>query len=114
MKKVILAAAFVAGLATVSFAGNPKGETKDANTVTPTETKTKEIVSKWFHFTGNATLPADLQNEALYQEVSTPVCDATPRAYRCDILIQVDPSDDTMPDLSQPVQQERKRATATN
>ncbi|WP_316835013.1 hypothetical protein [Pedobacter nutrimenti] len=111
MKKIIFSSALMLAAA-ISFANNPK-ETKESTPSTATKSETKEVVTKWFHFTGNASIPGDLQNASLYAEESTPVCPTTPNTYRCDILIQVDPNDDSMPDLSQPIQQERKRSSTT-
>lgn len=105
MKKFILSAGLMLAAA-VTFAGNPKGETKDANAA---ESKTNEVTTKWFHFVGNATT-SDIDDPSMYREEATPQCSTTPNTYRCDILIQTDPNDPSQPDLSQLPVQERKRA----
>lgn len=57
MKKVILAAAFLMGLATVSFAGNPK-ESKEVNNETPTVSKTEAGVALvWYKVTYDGAHP---------------------------------------------------------
>jgi hypothetical protein len=108
MKRIILSAALLMGAVTLTFAINPTSETKDSKS----ETKNTEVVVKWFHFTGDASVPSQLQDPANYDEETSPTCSSTSATYRCDIQIQTLEGDDTQPDLSQPILDSRKRATA--
>src|SRR6218665_1430760 len=110
MKKVILAAALVVGLATVSFAGNPV--TKSVNDERPVSSRNEDPVSKWFHFNGDGGLSTDLNDPSKYSTEVSPECSTAPNTYRCDIYIQVSEDDEDVPDLSQSIQQERKESTA--
>ncbi|MCH5717847.1 hypothetical protein [Niabella hibiscisoli] len=97
------------GLAVVSFAGNPKAGKAEPSTAT---TKTTTAVLKWFHFTGDASNPSELSDPSLYEEETTPTCPSADNTYRCDIQILNDENNPDQPDLSQPVQDIRRRATA--
>jgi hypothetical protein len=75
MKKLFLAAAFVMGLATVSFAGNPKGETKEAKTTTeattvPSGTETELASLYWFNTNTAGTALTDPTGIPLSQGTS--------------------------------------------
>jgi hypothetical protein len=80
MKKIILSAALLMAAATLSFAGTPKGETKEAKTETPTEAKTEAGTSRlWYVVTYNATYPngailssSDLYDQGEISEIDSP------------------------------------------
>lgn len=57
MKKLILAAAFVMGLATLSFAGNPN-ETKEVKAETPTDVKSETTTQSTQYAVTNVTTVA--------------------------------------------------------
>lgn len=108
LRKIFSLTALCLGLAAVSFAGNPKSETKDANAA---ETKL-QADPQWFHFVGNAASPSDLNNPAKYMPSDAPECESQTLQYRCDILAEPSTSNVNQPNLST-ITAERKRSTAT-
>lgn len=91
ISKFIPVIALAMGLSTLSFAGNPKGETKAA----PTETKTQTEV-KWFQFNGQ---PGDENIASEYTVVATPTCTSTTATYLCQIQIEVQSGNSNLPNL---------------
>lgn len=69
------------------------------------------LTAEWFHFTGDASDPDQVADPEMYVKQS-PVCSSTTLAYRCDILIEPQSGNPDLPDLTQNVQQERKRSSA--
>lgn len=118
--KIITAAtALLLGLSTVAFAGNPKTNARtdaktDAKTTVNTENNGQDeddAVVKWFHFSGNALSQTDLSNPSKYSPELAPTCSSTTETYRCDIKILSMAGDQNKPDLTQPIQDHRERAT---
>jgi hypothetical protein len=61
MKKILFSAALLMGAATISFAGNPKGETKDAKTPIENgqETTTKQKAQALYWYDGSTGVLLD-------------------------------------------------------
>jgi len=108
MKKVIFSAALLMAAATFSFAGNPK-ETKDAKpevaTATPNEGASSAEI-KWFRFDGE---PGDEGVASEYTVVASPSCTSTTATYRCEIRIEAQTANPSLPNLSSSVLEERKK-----
>ena len=108
MKKVLISSALMLAAA-ISFAGTPKGETKDANE--PPSAENAGATVKWFHFTGDASDDDQLNDPSLYTSEASPTCPTNnPSDYRCDIKILSNASGN-QPDLSQTIQETRTQVT---
>lgn len=111
MLKLVPAFALMA-LAIGAFAGTPKIEPKKTADA-PTEMKLESATVMWFHFNGDASDPTQVADPSKYQPEANPTCPNALPAYRCDIKILSNTAQ-TQPDLSQPIQETRKRSTPLN
>lgn len=108
MKKILFSAALLMGISAAASAGAPKGETKDTKEI-PSESKASSPVVKWFHFTGDASDPDQINDPSLYTAEASPTCSSTTVQYRCDIQV-LSNDDQTEPDLSKTIQSTRYRS----
>lgn len=81
------------------------------------DAKASTFTAKWFHFVGDASVPADLIDASKYEldnfdGSDNTFCESTTEQYRCEILIEPQTLNPSRPDLSAEIEAEVKRVDA--